>query len=70
VIKLPGSHGSLTKAGKVKQQTPIVESKGVNSRKKSIPRKRYRKLYNERIIENHYGGQPDSNGAKKASYRH
>ena len=32
---MPGSHGSLTKAGKVKMQTPKVERSGVNSRKKS-----------------------------------
>ncbi|MFW9819939.1 MAG: 30S ribosomal protein S30e [Candidatus Thorarchaeota archaeon] len=67
---IPGSHGSLTKAGKVRQQTPTSESKGVNSRKKMIPRKRYKKLYKERIIEENFGAQPDSIGAKKAFYRH
>ncbi|MHA1197560.1 MAG: 30S ribosomal protein S30e [Promethearchaeota archaeon] len=28
---MPGSHGSLTKAGKVRQQTPKVERTGVNA---------------------------------------
>jgi ribosomal protein S30 len=67
---LPGSHGSLTKAGKVRQQTPQIECTGVKSRKKMIPRKRYKKLYEERIKEENFGGQPDSIGAKKASYKH
>lgn len=70
VRRLPGSHGSLTKAGKVRQQTPILECKGVNSRKKLIPRKRYKKLYEKKIIEECYGGQPDSIGAKRASHNH
>ena len=47
-----------------------MESTGVNSRKKAIPRKRYKKLYEKRIIEDSYGGQPDSIGAKRASYSH
>lgn len=59
----------MTKAGKVKQQTPRVESTGVNSIKKKIPRKRYRRLYKKRIINEKFGGQPDSIGAKKARYR-
>lgn len=58
MIKVPGSHGSLTKAGKVRQQTPSIESTGVNSRKKAIPRKRYKKIYEKRIIEDRYGGFP------------
>ncbi|MHA2260090.1 MAG: 30S ribosomal protein S30e, partial [Promethearchaeota archaeon] len=29
---MPGSHGSLTKAGKVKSQTPKIERSGVNAR--------------------------------------
>jgi ribosomal protein S30 len=69
VIKVPGSHGSLTKAGKVRQQTPTLESTGVNSRKKAIPRKRFKKIYEKRIMEGRYGGQADSIGAKRASYR-
>jgi len=43
---------------------------GINSRKKSIPIKRYKKLYEKRIVEESYGGQPDSIGAKRASRRH
>jgi len=41
---MPGSHGSLTKAGKVKQQTPKISRTGVNSEKKKPPRMRYRAL--------------------------
>jgi len=67
---MPGSHGSLMKAGKIRQQTPKLESTGVNSSKKAIHRKRYKKLYKKRIIENRYGGKPDSIGAKRASYSH
>jgi len=59
----------MTKSGKVRQQTPKVKSTGVNSIKKKIPRKRYRRLYKKRIINQNYGGQPDSIGAKKASFR-
>ena len=33
---MPGSHGSLTKAGKVKMQTPKIDKTGVNSVKKKI----------------------------------
>ena len=45
---MPGSHGSLTKAGKVKMQTPKIERTGVNSKKKkasknAIPGIIYRK---------------------------
>ena len=65
---MPGSHGSLTKAGKVKQQTPKVRRTGVNARKKKPPRMRYRDIYNKRIINGAYGGQKDSLGAKRASY--
>ncbi|MFX1288501.1 MAG: 30S ribosomal protein S30e, partial [Promethearchaeota archaeon] len=39
---MPGSHGSLTKAGKVKQQTPKIERSGVNSKKKKPQRMRFR----------------------------
>ena len=59
----------MTKAGKVRQQTPRVESTGVNSIKKKIPRKRYRRLYRKIVLNENYGGQPDSIGAKKARYR-
>ena len=66
---MPGSHGSLTKAGKVKQQTPKIQRTGVNSRKKKPPRMRYRFLYESRIVKGKYGGQKDSLGAKRASYK-
>lgn len=62
---MPGSHGSLTKAGKVKTQTPKVVRRGINSRPKKIPRIRYRENYKKRIIKNIYGGQTDSIGAKR-----
>jgi len=66
---MPGSHGSLTKAGKVKQQTPHIERSGVNSRKKKPPRIRFRELYKARIINERFGGQQDSLGAKRARYK-
>lgn len=66
---MPGSHGSLTKAGKVKMQTPKIERTGVNATPKKPPRMRYRDLYEKRIKKGKYGGQPDSIGAKRAKYR-
>ena len=66
---MPGSHGSLTKAGKVRQQTPKIRRTGVNSRKKKPPRMRFRFLYDQRIIKGMYGGQKESLGAKRASYK-
>ena len=66
---MPGSHGSLTKAGKVKQQTPKIERTGVNSRKKKPPRMKFRYLYQQRVEKGNYGGQKDSLGAKRASYK-
>jgi len=66
---VPGSHGSLTKAGKVKMQTPKVERSGVNSRKKKPPRVRFREIYIKRIINGKFGGQTDSLAAKRASYK-
>ncbi|MFX0074224.1 MAG: 30S ribosomal protein S30e [Candidatus Hermodarchaeota archaeon] len=65
---MPGSHGSLTKAGKVKQQTPKIEKTGVNAQKKKPPRMRFRDLYVKRFEKGKYGGQRDSLGAKRASY--
>jgi ribosomal protein S30 len=59
----------MTKAGEVRQQTPRVESTGVNSVKKRIPRKRFRRLYKKRIVNEKFGGQTDSIGAKKARFR-
>ncbi|MHA1913916.1 MAG: 30S ribosomal protein S30e [Promethearchaeota archaeon] len=66
---MPGSHGSLTKAGKVKMQTPKIERSGVNSRKKKTPRIRFRELYNTRIVNGRFGGQQDSLGAKRAQFK-
>lgn len=66
---MPGSHGSLTKAGKVKQQTPKVDRTGVNATPKKPPRMRYRKLYEKRIVNSQYGGQKDSIGAKRSKYK-
>nr|MDO8115570.1 30S ribosomal protein S30e [Candidatus Sigynarchaeota archaeon] len=60
---MPGSHGSLTKAGKVRGQTPKVES---HRPQKKIPRVRNFKHYKQRIIISLYAGQPDSLGAIKA----
>jgi len=61
-----GSHGSMTKAGKVKfYQTPKVRKTGVNGFPKKIPRMRFRDVYNKRIVDRKYGGQPNSIGAKK-----
>jgi ribosomal protein S30 len=65
---MPGSHGSLTKAGKVKQQTPKIERTGVNSNNKNPPRMRFRELYNQRIKKGKYGGQSNSLGAKRANF--
>ncbi|MCK4243914.1 30S ribosomal protein S30e [Candidatus Bathyarchaeota archaeon] len=42
------THGSLTKAGKVRSQTPRIESQG---RKSTIPRIRNRKNY-AKLISN------------------
>ncbi|MHA1746299.1 MAG: 30S ribosomal protein S30e [Promethearchaeota archaeon] len=62
---MPGSHGSLTKAGKVRNLTPKVPRTGVNSRSKKIPRVRNRNLYVKRIIAQAYGGQANSMAAQK-----
>ena len=65
---MPGSHGSLTKAGKVRQQTPKVERTGINSKSKKPPRTRYRELYNKRILGGKFGGQTDSIAAKRSTF--
>ena len=62
---MPGSHGSLTKAGKVRNLTPKVPRTGVNARSKKIPRVRNRNLYIKRIIAQAYGGQANSMAAQK-----
>jgi small subunit ribosomal protein S30e len=51
---MPGSHGSLTKAGKVRSQTPKVESK---VRKSPIPRVRNKINFVKRIENNRNIGQ-------------
>ncbi|NIP66936.1 30S ribosomal protein S30e [Candidatus Bathyarchaeota archaeon] len=48
------THGSLAKAGKVRQQTPKVEHK---ERKSKIPRVRCRRNYEKRIILRKKPGQ-------------
>ncbi|MFX1466696.1 MAG: 30S ribosomal protein S30e [Promethearchaeota archaeon] len=45
---MPGSHGSLTKAGKVRSQTPKVEGK---ERHSPIPRMRNKKNYLKRYVK-------------------
>ncbi|MFX0140018.1 MAG: 30S ribosomal protein S30e [Candidatus Hodarchaeota archaeon] len=65
---MPGSHGSLTKAGKVKMQTPKIERTGVNANKKKPPRMRLRELYVERFVKGRFGGQQDSLGAKRSQF--
>ena len=52
---MPGSHGSLTKAGKVRSQTPKVDGK---VRVTPIPRLRNRRIYTKRILKQTPAGQP------------
>ena len=52
---MPGSHGSLTKAGKVRSQTPKVEGR---VRRTPIPRVRNRRNYIKRVLEDVAPGQP------------
>ena len=52
---MPGSHGSLTKAGKVRSQTPKVEGK---IRRTPIPRLRNRRIYLKRVLQGTAPGQP------------
>ena len=66
---MPGSHGSLTKAGKVRMQTPKIGRTGVNSKSKKPPRIRYRELYAKRVVKGVYGGQKESLGAKRAQFK-
>ena len=51
---MPGSHGSLTKAGKVRNQTPKVESQ---AKMKEIPRIRNKNHYVKRVIQGFEVGQ-------------
>ncbi|UCB60242.1 MAG: 30S ribosomal protein S30e [Candidatus Bathyarchaeota archaeon] len=48
------THGSLSKAGKVRGQTPKIES---TTRKSAIPRRRARRNYEKRIILQRNVGQ-------------
>lgn len=66
---MPGSHGSLTKAGKVRMQTPKIPRTGVNAHKKKPPRMRYRELYVDRVVKGRFGGQQESIGAKRAQFK-
>ena len=66
---MPGSHGSLTKAGKVKMQTPKIRRTGVNAKGKKPPRIRFRELYIARFVKGRYGGQQESLGAKRAKFK-
>ncbi len=58
---MPGSHGSITKAGKVRSQTPKVPAK---ERHTAIPRIRNRKNYLRRIL-----GNQSSNSARRRGRR-
>jgi len=62
---MPGSHGSLTKAGKVRGQTPKVARTGVNAKEKKPPRVRNKINYIKRVIDKKFAGQPNSMGAQR-----
>lgn len=51
---MPGSHGSLTKAGKVRSQTPRTPPR---ERKKLVPRIRNLRNYEKRLILGRSPGQ-------------
>lgn len=51
---MPGSHGSLTKAGKVREQTPKVDGK---ERHSPIPRVRNKKNYIKRFVKGKVKGR-------------
>ncbi|WXG41142.1 MAG: 30S ribosomal protein S30e [Candidatus Freyarchaeum deiterrae] len=65
---MPGSHGSLTKAGKVRSQTPKVEHK---QRRMPIPRIRNKRNYVKRIVNERIAGQqsraPPRRGGRRGS---
>lgn len=56
IIIMAGSHGSLTKAGKVRNQTPKVEGR---KRKGLTPSLRNKKNFKKRIIRDMPSGQPE-----------
>ena len=51
---MPGSHGSLTKAGKVRSQTRKVPSR---RGPKTISRRRLRQIYRQRVVHDFPVGQ-------------
>ncbi|MFW9855442.1 MAG: 30S ribosomal protein S30e [Candidatus Thorarchaeota archaeon] len=53
---MAGSHGSLTKAGKVRNQTPKVEAR---PRKGLAPSLRNKKNYFKRVVKEIPVGQPE-----------
>jgi small subunit ribosomal protein S30e len=53
---MAGSHGSLTKAGKVRNQTPKVEAR---KRKGLTPSLRNKKNFKKRIMREMPAGQPE-----------
>ncbi|MFX0113706.1 MAG: 30S ribosomal protein S30e [Candidatus Hodarchaeota archaeon] len=58
---MPGSHGSLTKAGKVRQQTPKVMGR---ERHSPIPIVRNKKIYIARVLNKMPAGQKDKMRAR------
>ncbi|MHA1594500.1 MAG: 30S ribosomal protein S30e [Candidatus Baldrarchaeia archaeon] len=52
---MPGTHGSLSKAGKVRSQTPKIEGRPRHS---PIPRVRNKRNYFKRVIKGLRPGQP------------
>ena len=60
---MPGSHGSLTKAGKVRSQTPKVQGR---EKKKRSPARRNRKNFQRRIEEKLPPGQKDGRAGQAA----
>ena len=56
------THGSLTKAGKVRSQTPKMDGREVRS---CIPRYRVRRNYEKRLILKRDLGQPTSRSRPK-----
>ncbi len=59
---MAGSHGSLTKAGKVRNQTPKVEAR---HRKGITPSLRNKRNYKKRVIRELPVGQPDFRGRRR-----
>ncbi|MHA2423318.1 MAG: 30S ribosomal protein S30e [Candidatus Thorarchaeota archaeon] len=51
---MPGSHGSLTKAGKVRESTPKVRGR---ERHTPIPRVRNKRNYTKRFVRGRLVGQ-------------